>query len=85
VKVAEAGARLAAGLAALPGVTEVRGRGLMLGAQLDRPAAPVVESALAAGLVVGTAGADVLRLTPPLTVAAGELDLGLSILEEVLG
>ena len=36
------GAALAAGLAALPGVLEVRGRGLMLGAELDRPAGPVV-------------------------------------------
>ena len=78
------GARLAAGLAALPGVVEVRGRGLMLGAELDRPAGPVVAAALEAGLLVGSAGETVLRLTPPLTISAGEVDEGLALLEEVL-
>jgi len=78
------GARLAAGIAALPGVVEVRGRGLMLGAELDRPAGPVVADCLAAGLLVGTAGDTVLRLTPPLTITSEELDLGLALLQEVL-
>jgi acetylornithine/N-succinyldiaminopimelate aminotransferase len=78
------GAMLARGLAALPGVVEVRGRGLLLAAELDRPAAPVAEAALAAGLLVGTAGEQALRLTPPLTVALDELTHGLAVLEEVL-
>jgi acetylornithine/N-succinyldiaminopimelate aminotransferase len=78
------GEQLAAGLAALPGVTQVRGRGLMLGAELDRPAGPVVAAALEAGLLVGSAGETVLRLTPPLTIAADEVAAGLSLLEEVL-
>ena len=78
------GERLATGLAALPGVVEVRGRGLMLGTELDRPAGPVVADCLAVGLLVGSAGDTVLRLTPPLTVADDELDQGLALLEEVL-
>jgi acetylornithine/succinyldiaminopimelate/putrescine aminotransferase len=78
------GERLAAGLAALPGVVEVRGRGLMLGAELDRPAAPVVAACLAAGLLIGSAGETVLRLTPPLTITGGELDAGLALLAEAL-
>jgi predicted acetylornithine/succinylornithine family transaminase len=78
------GERLAAGVAALPGVLEVRGRGLMLGAELDRPAGPVVAACLEAGLLVGTAGETVLRLTPPLTIAGDEVDAGLSLLAEVL-
>ncbi len=78
------GELLAAGLATLPGVVEVRGRGLMLGAELDRSAAPVVADCLAAGLLVGTAGDTVLRLTPPLTIATEELELGLARLQEVL-
>jgi predicted acetylornithine/succinylornithine family transaminase len=78
------GERLAVGLAALPGVVEVRGRGLMLGAELDRPAAPVVADCLAAGLLVGSAGETVLRLTPPLTISADELDAGLALLAEAL-
>jgi acetylornithine/N-succinyldiaminopimelate aminotransferase len=78
------GELLAARLAALPGVVEVRGRGLMLGVELDRAAGPVAASCLEAGLLVGTAGDTVLRLTPPLTVGADELDTGLSLLGEVL-
>ena len=62
----------------------MRGRGLMLGAELDRPAGPVVADCLAAGLLVGTAGETVLRLTPPLTITGEELELGLALLEEVL-
>ena len=78
------GERLAAGIAALPSVLEVRGRGLMLGATLDRPAGPVAAACLEAGLLVGTAGDTVLRLTPPLTIAGDEIDAGLSLLAEVL-
>jgi acetylornithine aminotransferase len=82
--VRELGDLLAAGLRSLPGVVGVRGRGLLVGAELDRPAGPVAADCLAAGLVVGTAGESVLRLTPPLTVTAVELDSGLGLLEEVL-
>jgi predicted acetylornithine/succinylornithine family transaminase len=78
------GERLEAGLGGLPGVLGVRGRGLMLGADLDRPAGPVVAAGLAAGLLVGTAGDAVLRLTPPLTISADEVAHGLALLEEVL-
>jgi acetylornithine/N-succinyldiaminopimelate aminotransferase len=78
------GAELGAGLAVLPGVLDVRGRGLMLGAELDRPAGPVVAAALEAGLLVGSAGDTVLRLTPPLTISAWEIATGLTKLEEVL-
>ncbi|HXG75507.1 MAG TPA: acetylornithine/succinylornithine family transaminase [Gaiellaceae bacterium] len=79
------GARLARGLAALPGVLEVRGAGLLLGAQLDRPAADVASAALERGLVVLTAGERVLRLTPPLVVGQDEVELALATLAEVLG
>jgi len=82
--VRERGARLTAGLASLPAVTEVRGRGLMLGAELDRPAGPVVDAARERGLVVGSAGETVLRLTPPLTISTGELEHALELLQEVL-
>jgi acetylornithine/N-succinyldiaminopimelate aminotransferase len=71
-------------LSALPGVEEVRGRGLLLGASLDRPGGAVVDACRERGLLVGSAGVDVLRLTPPLTVAVEELEQGLELLEEVL-
>jgi len=82
--VSENGARLLAGLERLPGVIEARGSGLLLGAVLDRPAQPVVDAALDAGLVCLTAGPNVLRLAPPLVVGATQIEIALEILREVL-
>ena len=65
----------------LPGV---RGRGLLLAVEIGRPAGDVVADCLERGLLVGTAGETALRLTPPLTITADELERGLSILEKVL-
>ena len=78
------GDQLAAGLASLPGVLEVRGRGLLLGATLDRPVAPVVDSCRERGLLVLSAGPDVLRLTPPLVVGPAEVEDALATLASVL-
>ena len=84
--VREQGARLRAGLSVLPGVTEVRGAGLLVGADVASPAADVtVAAALEQGLVVLTAGEHVLRLAPPLVVGVEEVDHALTVLEEVLG
>jgi len=78
------GKRLADGLRGLPGVVEVRGRGLLCAALLDREAGPVVDACRAAGLLVLTAGADVLRLLPPLVVTDAEIDEALGVLAQVL-
>ena len=59
---------------------DVRGRGLLLGAVLDREVAPVVDACRDRGLLVLSAGPDVLRLTPPLVVSAEEVDEALDIL-----
>ena len=56
-----------------PHIQEVRGRGLMLGVQLDMPAAPVVQAGLDHGLLLLNAGADVLRLVPPLIISNEEV------------
>ena len=69
----------------LPGVLEVRGRGLMLAGVLDRDAAGVVDVCREARLLVLTAGADVLRLLPPLVVSEDEIGEALAILEDALG
>ena len=73
-----------AGLTALPGLADVRGAGLLLGADTERPAAELAAAALEHGLVVLTAGEHVLRLAPPLVVGPDEVDDALAILEEVL-
>jgi acetylornithine/N-succinyldiaminopimelate aminotransferase len=62
----------------------VRGRGLLLAVEVDTTASDVVAACLERGLLIGTAGDDALRLTPPLTLTTQELDEGLDILEEVL-
>ena len=82
--VAARGAQLSAGLEKLSGVREVRGRGLLLAGLLDRDASPVVDECRARGLLVLTAGPDVLRLLPPLVVTESEVDEALGVLREVL-
>ncbi len=52
--------------------------------KLDRPAAEVVDDCRERGLLVGSAGETVLRLTPPLTIGAAEVDQALDVLSEVL-
>jgi len=52
----------------VPGVVAVRGRGLMLGIELDRPCAELVALALAAGLLINVTAERVIRLLPPLII-----------------
>jgi predicted acetylornithine/succinylornithine family transaminase len=78
------GARIAAALATYPGVEEVRGAGLLIGAQTKLPAAELVTQCYKEGLVVLSAGEHVLRLAPPLVIGDAEVDEALAILAEVL-
>jgi predicted acetylornithine/succinylornithine family transaminase len=79
------GDQLASGLAGVAGVREVRGRGLLLAGVLDGDAAAVVDACRERGLLVLTAGSDVLRLLPPLVITEAEADEALSIIGAVLG
>jgi len=82
------GERLQEGLRAVGrstgSMTAVRGRGLLVGADLDRDAAPVVEACRARGLLVNGVQPQTLRLAPPLIVTASEIDEALRILEQAL-
>jgi acetylornithine/N-succinyldiaminopimelate aminotransferase len=78
------GATLLGAVGVLPGVVDARGAGLLVGAELDRPAQPVADAALDLGLVCLTSGPNVLRLAPPLVVEPAHVDQALAILEEVL-
>jgi acetylornithine/N-succinyldiaminopimelate aminotransferase len=72
--VRERGLTLAAGLACLPHVRAVRGRGLMLACELDISAPEVVRRALLQQrLVVNATGPSTVRLLPPLTIGDGEI------------
>jgi acetylornithine/N-succinyldiaminopimelate aminotransferase len=83
--VLEHGRRLAEGLARLPHVLDVRGRGLMLACELDVAAPEVMRRALfEQRLVTNATGPTSLRLLPPLTVTAEEIDDALRRLGAVL-
>jgi acetylornithine/N-succinyldiaminopimelate aminotransferase len=83
--VIEHGRRLAEGLARLPHVLDVRGRGLMLACELDVAAPEVMRRALLEQrLVTNATGPSTLRLLPPLTVTAEEIDEALRRLGAVL-
>ena len=81
----EQGERLREGLAALPGVTGVRGRGLLLGAELAKDnAAEVNDAALEHRLLTNNVRPDVIRFAPPLVITAEEVDEALDRLASAL-
>jgi predicted acetylornithine/succinylornithine family transaminase len=87
---AEKGARLEQALRALPGVTSVRGLGLLLGAELspeilhDRLAKDVASACLDAGLVVNGVTNTAIRFAPPINISDAHLQEGIDIFAGVL-
>ena len=83
------GEQLMSGLRAIAArreaIDEVRGRGLMVGVVLRRPASEVGQALLREGIIAGTAGERVLRLLPPYVISAGEIDRFLAAFEASLG
>lgn len=67
-----------------PIVKEVRGYGLMIGIQVDGDPHELANKALESGLIVLTAGKDVIRMLPPLSITDEEIGTGLEILKSVL-
>ncbi|KAK3946470.1 acetylornithine aminotransferase [Diplogelasinospora grovesii] len=65
-------------------ITEIRGRGLILGLQLTQDPAPIVKAARERGLLVITAGTNTLRFVPSLTVSEEEIMEGMKILDEAI-
>ncbi|PTT75137.1 aspartate aminotransferase family protein, partial [Pelomonas sp. HMWF004] len=63
---------LETGLAGVAGVVEIRGQGLMLGIELDRPAGALLLQALEAGLLISVTADRVVRLLPPLILTHDE-------------
>jgi acetylornithine aminotransferase len=84
--VRERSAQLREGLAAVPGVREVRGEGLLLGVVLEAPVAKAVEhAARQAGVLVNAAAPDVVRLAPPLVLTAEQAQVGITGLARAVG
>jgi acetylornithine/N-succinyldiaminopimelate aminotransferase len=80
------GERLTAGVRALPGVESVRGRGLMVAAELARDDAPELarRALLEHRLIVNATGPTTLRFLPPLIVTEAEIDDALGRLASLL-
>ncbi|MCL2323939.1 MAG: aminotransferase class III-fold pyridoxal phosphate-dependent enzyme, partial [Oscillospiraceae bacterium] len=67
-----------------PTIIDVRGVGLLMGAEFKEPVAAIVDKCLENGLLIINAGANILRFVPPLIVNETEIDEGFEILEESL-
>ncbi|TDM09051.1 MAG: aspartate aminotransferase family protein [Ideonella sp. MAG2] len=77
-RAAEVGAHLSASLArelaGVAGVKEIRGQGLMLGIELDRPCGVILTRAMEAGLLLSVTADTVVRMVPPLILSRDEAD-----------
>jgi acetylornithine/N-succinyldiaminopimelate aminotransferase len=65
-------------------IKEVRGRGLMIGMELEIPGAQVVQKCLERGFIINCTHDTVLRFVPPLIVHEQEIDRLIQVLDEVL-
>ncbi|XME00976.1 aspartate aminotransferase family protein [Lachnospiraceae bacterium C1.1] len=65
-------------------IKEVRGEGFMRGIELDMPAGDLVKDAQKEGLLVITAGSNIIRIVPPLVFEKKDIDEMCSVLEKVL-
>jgi acetylornithine aminotransferase len=85
---AAVGARLKMGLerelGAFAGVKEIRGAGLMLGIELDRPCGILLNRAAEAGLMISVTADSVIRLVPPLILSADEADQIVALLSPLV-
>ncbi|MHC5165252.1 MAG: acetylornithine/succinylornithine family transaminase [Planctomycetota bacterium] len=68
-----------------PIIDHIRGKGLMLGLQLNMPGASIVSRCLEKGLRINCTQETVLRMMPSMTVTQDEIDAAVAILDEVLG
>lgn len=68
----------------LSGIKEIRGNGLMIGIEIEKEASLVQKEALENGLLVLTAGKNVIRLLPPLVINKEEIKSGIDILAKLI-
>ncbi len=66
------------------GVLEIRGKGLMIGIELDRPCGALLKDALEAGLLISIQADKVIRLLPPLVISDEEADEIVTRLENIV-
>jgi len=73
-----------AALEGLAGVSDIRGQGLMIGIELDRPCAELVDMALACGLLINVTAGRVIRLLPPLITTDKQADMIVALVGELI-
>jgi len=87
-RAAELGQRMQKGLVSAlqgqSGVHAIRGQGLMIGIELDRPCAELVEQALARGLLINVTAGRVIRLLPPLVISDKQADMVVELVSELV-
>ncbi|MBI2987161.1 MAG: acetylornithine transaminase [Deltaproteobacteria bacterium] len=66
-----------------PFIREVRGKGLIIGMELEREGSKIVDDCLGEGMLVNCTAHKVLRFLPPLIVREKDVEMGLAILEKV--
>ena len=71
-------------LGQLPFVSEIRGKGLMIGIECKEDVSSIVTSLIEKGLLVLNAGPSVIRLLPPLIVTEQEIDLAVQLIAETI-
>jgi acetylornithine aminotransferase len=85
---AQLGRRLLDGLrrslSPVAGIRDIRGKGLMIGIELDRPCKELVEQALERGLLINVTAERVVRLLPPLIITPQQTDMLIEQLSELL-
>ena len=67
-----------------PMIKDVRGKGLLIGVELDQPVATLITRCREAGLLLITAGEHVVRFAPPLIVDEPTIDQAVGIFETAL-
>jgi acetylornithine/N-succinyldiaminopimelate aminotransferase len=67
-----------------PVIKEVRGRGLIIGAELDMEGKELVNQALKHGLILNCIGTNVIRFVPPLIINEEQIDEGIGIFEKAM-
>ena len=65
-------------------ITEVRGKGLIVGAKLTIPGRDIVNSCLSQGAIINCTAGDVLRFVPPLTITKDHVDEMIAVLDKTL-
>ncbi|QKY68782.1 acetylornithine transaminase [Lentibacillus sp. CBA3610] len=76
--------RLSESVGNFSGVSAIRGKGLMIGIECHQDVSPLVGRLLDEGLLVLSAGSNIIRLLPPLTVSEKEIDTAIQLIGDAL-